>query len=84
MYLALKERYSSPASFKMEFGSYEVSLSFDPFPDKYGYFESDSICVYKDDVNVTKELFDVMEIFGDEEKFLEICNVISRLSKLTP
>jgi hypothetical protein len=72
------------SSFKMEFGNYEVSLSFDTFPNKDGYFENDSICVYKDDTNVTKKLFDVMEIFGDEEKFLEICNVISRLSKLTP
>jgi hypothetical protein len=84
MHLSSSSEFCANASFKMEFGSYEVSLSFDPFPDKYGYFESDSICVYKDDVNVTKELFDVMEIFGDEEKFLEICNVISRLSKLTP
>ena len=84
MHLSSSSKFCANASFKMEFGSYEVSLSFDPFPDKYGYLENDSICVYKDDVNVTKELFDVMEIFGDEEKFLEICNVISRLSKLTP
>ncbi|MBT3298718.1 hypothetical protein HN385_07340 [archaeon] len=84
MHLSSSSKFCANASFKMEFGNYEVSLSFDTFPNKKGYLENDSICVYKDDVNVTKELFDVMEIFGDEEKFLEICNVISRLSKLTP
>ena len=84
MYLALKEKYNSPASFKMEFGEYKVSLAFDTLYGEQGDFSESSICVYKDDENVTKLLFDTDEIYSvDEKKFLEVCDVVSRLSKLS-
>ena len=88
MYLVLKEGYNnslvSLAAFKLEFGEYKVSLAFDTLYREEDNFSETSLCVYKDDKNVTKLLFDTDEIYSvDEKKFLEVCDAVSKLSKLS-